>query len=812
MITLAWLGAFLAIVLVFAYNRASLIVWDITLFLFLLFASLFSHLGLVWDILVWVVFAVLACVITIKALRRRFITTAIFHVYKKIRPKLSQTEREALTVGTVGWEGELFSGMPNWNQFFSFPPPKLSAEETAFLNGPVETLCSQLDSWDINHNRFNLPTEIWQFLKDEGFFGMIIPKRYGGKEFSALMHSAVIAKVGGRCGAAATVIGVPNSLGPAELLLRYGTETQKNYYLPRLACGEEIPCFGLTSPEGGSDAGSMPDFGIICKGQWEGQEVLGMRLQWNKRYITLAPVATLLGLAFKLFDPEHLLGKTTNLGITCALIPTDTAGVKIGQRHFPLYSAFPNGPTQGHDVFVPLDFIIGGPAMAGKGWQMLMQCLAAGRAITLPALATGGAKVASFTSGAYAVIRQQFHRSIGNFEGIEEVLARIAGLTYIMDAARLFSLAAIDRGEHPAIPSSICKYHVTEMGRKVMNDAMDIHGGKGICMGPRNYLAQSYVETPIAITVEGANILTRCMIIFGQGAMRCHPYLFKEWQAAENPDSKQGLIQFDQLLFAHFGYLISNKVRAFLLGLSNGLFAVVPKNTPAKYYYKQLSRFSAAFAFAADISLLTLGAEFKQRESLSARLGDVLSMLYLGSSLLKHFEDCGSPEEDWPLVDYACQTIMYQLEAAFSEALRNYPKRWLGRLMRIVVFPLGKHAKLPHDKLAYQVANLIQTLSKTRERLTEGAYLKPDLSNYVGLMGVALEKIKLAEPFVKVFRKAVHEKLVVGETEEEQLQRAVALGILKKEELQLIQEANTARREVIAVDDFSVEALRVVVG
>lgn len=807
MITLIWILVFLALLLVLAYKRASLIIWTISVGGFFLFASVFSQLGLIGMVVIWLLFAIIALTLNILPLRRQLITRPIFAFYKKVKPSISETERSALAVGSVGWEGELFAGMPDWTLFKGYTAAQLKPEEQAFLSGPVEKLCRMLNSWDINHNLFNLPPEVWQFLKEQGFFGVIIPKKYGGKEFSALAHSAIIAKVGGRCGAAATVIGVPNSLGPAELILHYGTDEQRDYYLPRLAKGEEIPCFGLTSPEGGSDAGAMPDKGVICKGEWEGKEIIGMRLQWNKRYITLAPVATLLGLAFKLYDPDQLLSTQQHLGITCALIPTSLRGIRIGKRHYPLNSAFPNGPTQGKDVFVPLDFIIGGAKMAGKGWNMLMECLATGRAITLPSMATGGAKVAAFTTGAYSIIRQQFNVSIGRFEGIEEVLARIAANTYIMEATRLFAVSAIDRGERPAIQSAISKYHTTELGRKVINDAMDVLGGKGICMGPHNFIAQIYEETPIAITVEGANILTRCMMIFGQGAMRCHPYLYGELVAAENPNHKAGLREFDKLLFTHGGYLISNKVRAWLLGISNGRLAATPGQGPTKRYYQLLARYSAAFAFAADMALLNLGGEFKRRESLSGRLGDALSMLYMGSAVLKHFENNGSPEADMPLVIYAMESILVNLQNSLDQALRNFPRKYLGRLIRLVIFPLGMGLKTPKDELAYKIAHLVQTPGPTRNRLAEGIYLTPDSNNEVGLIELALKKVVLAEPLDKKVQTARRDHSIQGETREELLQSAVLAQVINEEEAECIRSADEARNQVIAVDDFAPEEL-----
>jgi len=586
-------------------------------------------------------------------------------------------------------------------------------------------------------------------------------------------------------------------------LLEYGTEQQKNLYLPRLARGEEVPCFALTSPAAGSDAGAMPDHGIICKDQWEGQETLGIRLQWDKRYITLAPVATLLGLAFKLYDPDHLLGEKVELGITCALIPTNLPGITIGRRHYPLNCAFPNGPTQGKDVFIPLDSIIGGAEMAGKGWHMLIERLSVGRAISLPSLSAGGAKVAAFTSGAYARIRKQFNISIDHFEGVEEALARIAGNTYIMDATRLFAVAAVDRGEQPAIPSAISKYNTTELARQVINDAMDIQGGKGICMGPHNYIAQIYEEAPIAITVEGANILTRCMIIFGQGVMRCHPYLFAEFTAAENLDHHAGLIAFDKAFFAHVGFVISNKARAFLLGITNGYLTDVPGENATKRYYRQLTRFSAVFAFMSDITLMYYGAKFKRKEHLSGRLADVLSMLYLGSSVLKHYLAQGSPAEDLPLVEWSCQSLLYKLQNALDDILRNFPNPFLAAALRIVVFPLGRHLKPPSDVLGQKVTQLFSSPTDSRARLTAGAYLTPHDTNVTGLINLALVKAIAADGIEAKIHAELRTGVIHGATPKAQADAALALGIINAGEMQILREAEEAIAKVIAVDDFS---------
>ncbi|MEE9552613.1 MAG: acyl-CoA dehydrogenase, partial [Gammaproteobacteria bacterium] len=518
----------------------------------------------------WSFFTLVLVLFALTPLRRNLISNKLFSLYKKLLPKMSTTEKEALEAGTVWWDAELFSGKPNWKKLYSLPQPKLSAEEQAFLDGPVEEVCNMLDDWKISNEDLDLPAEVWEFLKEEHFFAMIIPKQFGGLEFSALAHSAVVMKLSTRSITASVSVMVPNSLGPGILLLEYGTEEQKKYYLPRLANGAEIPCFALTAPDAGSDAGGMTDQGIVCRSEFEGkQDVLGIRLTWNKRYITLGPIATLLGLAFKLYDPEHLLGNQEGIGITLALIPTTHPGVNIGRRHLPANIPFQNGPNSGEDVFIPMDWVIGGQDKIGQGWRMLMECLSDGRGISLPALSTGAGKLASRTTGAYARIRRQFNMPIGEFEGVQEVLARIAGLTYMMDASRVLTLTALDQGEKPSVITAIIKYHLTESMRQLINDALDVHGGKAVMLGPNNYLASAYQSIPIGITVEGANILTRNMIIFGQGAIRCHPYVLKEMQAVAEDDEKMGLKQFDKAIFSHIGFVMSNIVRTFLLGISN---------------------------------------------------------------------------------------------------------------------------------------------------------------------------------------------------------------------------------------------------
>jgi acyl-CoA dehydrogenase len=797
-----WILIFLAASSVLFYNRAAAVIWAFTAAILLLFMMPFGTFTLHELILYWLIAIVILLPLVVGPIRQQILSRPILFFYKRAMPAMSSTEREALAAGTVTFEGDLFSGAPSWQKLLNLPAPMLTLEEKQFLDGPVEELCSMLHDWDITHNRADMPTAIWDFLKEKGFFSLIIPKQFGGKAFSAYAQSQIFIKVYAMSATAAITIGVPNSLGPAELLLHYGTNEQKDFYLPRLARGAEIPCFALTGPDAGSDASAMQDTGIVCMGDYEGEQVLGIRLNFSKRYITLAPVATVIGMAFKLFDPEHLLGKKTNLGITCALVPRNTPNVVIGRRHFPLNLVFQNGPIQGKDVFIPVDFIIGGAKMAGHGWRMLMECLAAGRAITLPAGSAGGTKALAFATGAYARIRRQFNVPVGYFEGVQEALARIAGNTYVVDAARSFTAAAIDAGAKPAIASAIIKYHTTELGRQVTNDAMDIHGGKGICLGPNNYLGRGHESVPIAITVEGANILTRSLIIFGQGAMRCHPYIFAEFTAAEMPDKKESLVAFDKVIAPHLAYTFSNFVRSKTLAWTGAFFTALPRGKTRKYF-RQLTRFSAAFALLADMSLLLLGGALKRKESISARLGDILSYQYLLSAVLKHFHDQQQPADDLPLIKWIAQTNLYQQQQTIAELLRNLPNRFFACLMHLVIFPFGKNFTPPKDKLTQQVATLLLTTTATRARLAEGIFLTPTANNLMAKLENALIKIIAAEPIEKSIREAIKAKAIKGNTWQEQIQFALEQNIISDTQFNVIDAAEKACQQIIAVDDFA---------
>ena len=806
MLCLIWFVVWIGVVGTLLFKRVKISVWLTVVAGLLVLFTIFGQSSALLSLILWLIWAALLP-FGLVTFRKQFITSKALAFYRKIMPKISRTEREALEAGTVWWDKDLFSGKPNWKKLMDLPYQALTQEEQDFLKGPVETLCSMTCDWDITQNRVDMPEDVWRYIREQGFFGLIIPKEYGGKGFSAQAHSAVIVKLFSVSITVASTVAVPNSLGPAELLLHYGTDEQKNYYLPRLAKGEEIPCFALTNPEAGSDAASMPDRGCVTKERVDGVETLGIRLTWNKRYITLAPVATVLGLAFKLFDPDRLLGGKEELGITCALIPTTTPGVIIGRRHFPLNQAFQNGPTQGEDVFIPMGWVIGGQEMVGQGWRMLMECLSAGRSISLPSSGVASAKVAAFTTGAYGRIRRQFNLPIGKFEGIEEAMGRIVGYCYEAAASAKLTVQAVDKGEKPAILSGILKYHATELGRKTMLDAMDIHGGKGICMGPNNYLGRGYEGAPIGITVEGANILTRNMIIFGQGAMRAHPYVLAEIKAAKMTDEKEALDAFDQAMFGHIGFAISNLVRTFALGFSHGLLARVPGNKH-KRSMQHVTRFSSAFAFLTDVSMTVLGAALKRKERISARLGDMLSYLYLASSVIKQHAVDGYPEEDQPIVDWAMADLLFKLQEAASELLQNYPNKWIGCFLHVLVFPLGKRFKKPSDRLDRILSQLILNPTAARERLTQGIYLKDDGKNSYALLEKTLHAVLAIEPMEKIVRQAVKAGQMTGYTKTDLMINATRAGLVTTEEYKRWKEADELRMMVINVDDFSPDELK----
>ncbi|MAG76025.1 MAG: acyl-CoA dehydrogenase [Colwelliaceae bacterium] len=795
--TLIWFASAFILSWFMAYTRAALTTYTMVFGILMVIGTVFDVVSLIG----WLIFAAIALPLNITSFRKEYISKPLLKLFKGIMPEMSRTEKEAIDAGTTWFEADLFRGNPDWNKLHSFPKPRLSAEEQAFLDGPVEEVCKMVDDWDTTHERADLSQEVWQYLKDNKFFAMIIKKEYGGLEFSAYAQSRVLQKLTGASSVLASTVGVPNSLGPGELLQHYGTKEQQDYYLPRLVKGDEIPCFALTSPEAGSDAGAIPDFGIVCKGEFNGEEVLGMKLTWDKRYITLAPVATVLGLAFKMYDPDGLLGEEEDLGITCALIPTDLDGVITGRRHFPLNVPFQNGPTQGKEVFVPLDFIIGGPKMAGQGWRMLVECLSVGRAITLPSNSAGGVKSVALATGAYARIRRQFKLPIGKMEGIEEAMARIGGNAYLMDAVTTMSTGAIDLGEKPSVISAIAKYHLTEKMRDSITDAMDVHGGKGVCMGPANYLARGYQGAPVAITVEGANILTRNMIIYGQGAIRCHPYVLAELEAAGNSDFNKALDDFDHALFGHIGFATSNIFRSLWMSLSGSRFVAKPHNDATGRYYQLMTRFSSNLAMLSDIAMLTLGGDLKRRERISARLGDILSHLYLASATLKRYNDEGRQSADLPLVQWAVEDSLYKTQVAIDELISNFPNKAVSIALRAIILPYGSWLTKPSDKLDHKVSRILQTPSETRNRIGQGQYLTREPENVLGMLEQTLDDILAAEPVYDKVCRAVGKKLPFFRLNEV-AEQGLAANAITAEEAELLKRAEIGRKATIDVDDF----------
>lgn len=794
--------AILIVTGVCAYFRSRLWQWTLLTAVAIVAVGLALHaIAATWIILA--AFAVLfALPLNLIPLRRALISRPLLRVFRRVLPKLSETEQTALDAGTVGFEGELFSGKPDWSQLLAQPKPQLTAEEQAFLDGPCEQLCRMVDDWQITHELADLPPEMWEFIKREKFFGMIIPKRYGGLEFSAFAHSSVLQKLSSISSTLASTVSVPNSLGPAELLLRYGSDEQKNHFLPRLADGREVPCFALTGPYAGSDATSIPDYGILCKRNVNGVDTLGMKLTFDKRYITLAPVATIVGLAFRLYDPEHLLGDDDDLGITLALIPRETTGLQIGRRHFPLNIPFQNGPLSGKGVFVPLDTLIGGAHMAGQGWKMLVECLSVGRGISLPSNATGFVRMAVASTGAYARIRKQFGLAIGRFEGVEEALARIGGHTYAIAALSRASAAAVDRGEKPAVPSAIAKYHATELGREVVRDAMDVHGGKAVQLGPSNYMGRNWEGAPITITVEGANIMTRSLMIFGQGAIRCHPWVLKEMHAARNPDHDAGVREFDTALFGHLGFGISNATRSFVLGLAFSKIGKVPGDAYTRRYYRKLNRNAAALALVSDVAMAILQGRLKFKEKLSARLGDVLSYLYIASAMLKRYEDEGRPEVEHPLLAWAFHESVWRMQMALDGVIRNFPVRPVAWLLRILVFPFGRREVPPSDRLGRRVAALLTAPNAARDALVRGIYLTPAPNNPVGRMHALLPEVVAAEPVERKFSKALKSGAIKAHDYFAELVEAEKLGAITSAECAQLEHLRRATAEFIAVDDF----------
>ncbi|MGY6708976.1 MAG: acyl-CoA dehydrogenase [Rhizobiaceae bacterium] len=728
--------------------------------------------------------------------RRDKITKPIFKWAKGVMPPISETERSAIDAGSVWWDGEIFTGNPHWKTLLEMKPASLSAEEKAFLDGPTRELCAMIDDWKLNWEDRDLPPEAWDFMRKRKFFGMIIPKEYGGLGFSNTAHSEVVRLLSTVSVVAGVTVMVPNSLGPGELLVEFGTPEQRDHWLPRLADGREIPCFGLTSADAGSDAAAMEDEGVVEYGEFEGKKVLGIRLNFEKRYITLGPVATVMGLAFKLRDPENHLGGGVDRGITVALLPTSTPGVSHGDRHVPLFTHFQNGPLYGEDVFIPLEWILGGPDRIGQGWMMLMTALAAGRGISLPSQSAASAAACARATGAYTRIRKQFNVPIGKFEGVQVPLAEICANAYLIDAARRLTVSALDEGHKPSVISAIMKYHATERMRQSVEHAMDIHGGKGIIEGPRNYLASAHRSVPIGITVEGANILTRNLMIFGQGAIRSHPHMLDELLALSNEDKEEGLQDFDSSFWAHVGHSIRNSGRAFLRGWTGGLFAPAPVDSAMAPHWRQLSRYSSAFALLADLSLLTLGGALKRKEMISARLGDIMSEIYLLAAALKRFEDEGRHEEDRPIVDYLMITGRERIAHAFEGVLQNLPARWAAFIVRLLAFPAGFSRREPADKLVTQLAEILMTPGAQRDRLTVDVYLGAGRDDHpMRDLEEAFELTVAAEPAEKKMREA---KI-------RDVDAAMEKGAITADEADLLKRARAAHDRVVAVDAFPME-------
>lgn len=797
--------ALFLIVLLLARLSLSMLVWIVGLGILFLGHAIAGWFGPVSGTIVFALFVPVSLVLLIPGIRKRLISFPALKQLKNHLPPMSDTEREAIESGTVGWEAELFRGKPNWSLLFNAPTPKLSVAEQSFFDNETNTLCAMIDDWQINHKDKDLSQATWDYLKQNKFFGLVIPREYGGLEFSEQAHAAIVTRVSTRSATAAITVMVPNSLGPAELINHYGTQAQKDYYLPRLANGEEIPCFALTAPAAGSDAASIPDTGVVCKGMFEDQEVLGLRLNWEKRYITLAPVATLLGLAFHAFDPDHLLGDREDLGVTCALIPTDRAGIKLGNRHNPLDTPFLNGPTSGKDVFIPLDWIIGGADQIGKGWKMLMASLAVGRGISLPAVGNASGQFSVLTGSAYTRVRKQFNLSVGYFEGVAEKLAQIGGKAYAMDAFCKLIISSLEAGEKSAVLSAMAKYFNTESAREIMNANMDIHAGSGISLGPNNYLGENFKSLPISITVEGANILTRTLMIFGQGAIRCHPYVQGEMLALQ----ENNVDKFDKFLFAHIGHVIANKARAFLYSLTGGWLSAQHKGkgkgfSSVKRYIRSINTLSASFAVFADFALLFLGGALKRKEMLTGQFADAWIGLCVSSAVLKKYCDEGENDEDLILVDWVCQSMLYQSYRALVNVTENMPIWGLGAIMKVAFLPVFSKPRLPCHYLTNKVARLLLDDSDAKQRLTRLCYVPDDKDEAVRVLLDAYAQMPFVDEIDKRIKKAGCKKPLL-EDEALWLDRLVKDEVLSREERERYVVARLLIEKVVAVDEFKAE-------
>lgn len=802
---LIWICAALGVGFILTFHQARMTWWGLAVLAWILTGWGLEVVSPQTAVILAAVAAPILLLLTFRPLRRAILSRPAMGGFRQIMPRMSATEQAAVEAGNVWWDAELFAGKPDWRRLLSTPAPSLTAEEQRFLDVETEHLCDLANDWETTSVWQDLSPEAWAYAKDKGFLGMIVPKAYGGLGFSAYAHSQVIQKLSTRCSAAAVSVMVPNSLGPAELLLHYGTEDQKNHYLPRLARGQEIPCFALTNPYAGSDAASITDTGVVCKGMWNGEETLGFRISWRKRYITLAPVATVLGLAFRAIDPDGLLGDEAEPGITCVLIPRDHPGVNIGRRHWPLNAVFQNGPTSGDDVFVPMEMVIGGREQVGAGWRMLMECLAAGRAISLPSSNVGMSKLAVGMVGAYVAIRRQFNQPIGAFEGVQEALARMAGHLYATDAVRRLAAAALDQGEKPSVVSAIAKYHVTERARTVINDGMDVIGGKGVCMGPGNFLARAYQQIPVAITVEGANIMTRTLIIYGQGAIRCHPYVLTLMRTAGAGEVKP----FDAALFGYVGFLFRNMARALTFGLTGGVFIGAPVDAAPQLrrYYRATTRFSTLLALASDLSMATVGGALKRKGALTGRLGDILSQLFILTSVLKRFEDEGRPAEDLPFVHWATQDALARAGAAWRSLLANHPNRGTALFLKLVGTPFGLNTPEPDDRCAAAVAGLIQVHGSARDRLIAGSWTARVEVDPIAATIAAFDLYPQVEAIERRLKDAIRSGRITRAPQNLTLlagwaAEAQSKGLIDAQERELIGRFAAYADQAIQVDDF----------
>jgi len=797
---------------VLAMRRAPLWQWAVGALILALISRISLDGGL-WLVLLspWTIVALVPAIVlgllSVPAIRRVLVAAPAYGLVKSILPRVSRTEQEALDAGTVGWDAELFSGRPDWDKLLNIRKVTLTAEEQAFLDGPVNKVCSMIDDWDVRHNRADLSPEVWAYLKEQGFLGMLIGKEWGGLGFSAQAQSQVVSKVASRSVAAGITVMVPNSLGPGELLEKYGTPEQKEKYLARLAKGQEVPCFALTGPYAGSDAASMRDVGVVTYDMYQGKKTLGVKVSWDKRYITLAPVASLVGLAFHLHDPDHLIGDTENIGITLALIPADFPGVEIGRRHYPARAAFMNGPIKGRNVFIPMEFLIGGLDYVGQGWRMLMECLSTGRAISLPAIGTVSIKQSLRVTSAYARIRRQFGIPVGIMEGVAEPLSRLVRSAYTYEAARGLTASMVDEGQKPAVVSALLKYRTTDAMRDRVNDALDIHGGRAVQDGPSNYLFSGYMTTPVAITVEGANILTRTLITFAQGALRAHPYLYAEIAAAQDPDRRHGVAAFDEAFGGHVSFMLRNIAGSFLHAISGGRFASTPVQHEMARWYRAIARYSQSFALVGDWTVAFLGGDLKRKQRLSGRMADILSDLYLLSAVLKRYEDEGRVREDAPLIDAIAKDHLFAIEQSFAAVFANFPNPFLSWLMGVLVFPLGRHQRPASDRETYRFARSVMRPGAFRDRLTIGTYVTMDPKDVTGVLEDALIKVTRAEEVEAKFVRAIKKGVVERRLDRDAITDAVDAKVLTESEAAILRLADQATDRVIKVDDFDPDEL-----